>query len=395
MPTQQANANSTPAPGTGSGGGLRGAAGQIAGMLSDDFTITDTGHDGGEDRGTQHQTQRREPREGQRQAASQHDENEPVHRGEEVEEIDDEGNVRYRENAGESDEHDEGEELGHEHDDDDPEGQQEPKTGELKDDTEVTIAVGGDKTEKVTFGELKKGYLRQADYTRKTQALTTERTEFQKTREDVNAERTSLTASIEAVGRFVKELIPQEPTAAEWENLRQRDPNGYAAAREEWRTFKERLQGVEVAFRNVQHGQTAEQQRVIRELASKEKAKLEEVLPEWTDPRVKKRDVADIFEAAKKLGFTDDDVKNTVDHRLMLLCLKAAKYDRLMAAKKSLKTDKRGKSAPTGDAPRSKVLEPGSKGNMPTRKTAVTNARDNHHKSQNVRSGAALIEKLL
>lgn len=405
MPTQQANANSTPAPGTGQGSGLRGAASSIAGMLSDDFTIADTGHEGGGDSGTQHQNQRREPREGQRQSASQHDDNEPVHRGEEVEEIDDEGNIRYRPNSeAEGDEGDEGDESDDDHEGDDPEGQHEPKEGKLDDNTEVIIATGGDKTEKVTFGELKKGYLRQADYTRKTQALTTERGEFQKTRDEVNAERTSLTQSIEAVGRFVKELIPQEPSAAEWEALRQRDPQGYVTAREDWRAFKERLQGVESAFRTVQQGQTAEQQRTIREMASKEKTKLEDALPEWKDARVKKADIAAIYEAAKSLGFTDADVNNTVDHRLMLLCLKAAKYDRLMNAKKSLKTTNRGKGTQPVEqsdegAPvpkqRTKVLEPGSRGQMPTRKSGVSNARDNHHKAQNVRSAAGLLEKLL
>src|SRR5579863_289733 len=204
MPTQQANTSSTPDSGTGSGGGLRGAAGQIAGMLSDDFTIAGTGHDSGEDRGTQHQTQRREPREGQSEHRTQHDDNEPVTR--EVEELDDEGNVVFRQHA-EGDEGDEGEPG--EHDDDNPEGQQEPNDGKLKDDTKVAVPAGDGKTEEVTLGELKNGYLRLADYTRKTQSLAVERNDFQKTRDEVNAERTSVTASIEAVGRFVKELIPQ------------------------------------------------------------------------------------------------------------------------------------------------------------------------------------------
>ena len=389
MPTQQTPNNSTPA-GTGQGGGLRGAASAIAGMLSDDFTIADTGHDDGGRAAPQQRTQqqqRSESRDGHQQ--THHDDDEPIVRDDE--EIDDEGNVRFRE-ADDGQRHDDDGNLDGEGDEN-PEGQHEPKDGELKDDTKVTIALGDDKTEDVTLGELKKGYLRQADYTRKTQALTTERDTLTKDRTDIGAERASLTASIEAVGRFVKEIIPPEPTAAEWEILRQRDPNGYAAAREEWRSFKERLQGVEAAFRNAQQGQQAELQRTIRDTAEKEKAKLADALPEWKDARVKKRDIADIFEAAKKMGFSEDDVKNTVDHRLMLMCLKAAKYDRLMSAKKSLSKENRGRSSERGTP--TKVMEPGARGQMPTRKTAVVNARDNHHKSQSLRSGAALIERLL
>lgn len=387
MGTQQTGQNGTPSS-SGQGVGLRDAAGAIAGMLSDDFTIAGSGHDDNESRSTQQQTQRREPREGQHE--TQRSDDEPVTR-EDHEEIDDEGNVRFRE-ADDHEDHDGGDHEDHDGDDHEDEGN-EHKTGALKDDTKVTIPVGEGKTEEVTLGELKNGYLRQADYTRKTMAIASERETLVKDRTDIGAERASLTASIEAVGRFVKELIPQEPTAAEWENLRVANPAGYAAAREEWRSFKEKLQSVEAAFRTAQQGQNAELQRTIRDTATKEKAKLEDALPEWKDARVKKRDIADIFEAAKGLGFTEDDVKNTVDHRLMLMCLKAAKYDRLMSAKKSLSKENRGRnsaSAPT------KVMEPGTRPqNLPNRKTAVVNARDAHHKTQSVRSGAALIERLL
>lgn len=388
MPIQQAPAASTPAPTGTQGVSLRGAASSIASMLSDNFTIGDNGgDDGGDDAGRQQQTQRREPTQTQ-QRQTEHSDDEPIVR--EEEEIDDEGNIRFRD----AEHNDDPDNVDHNNDEnDDPEGQNTAKPGELKDDMKVTIPVGDGKTEEVTFGDLKKGYLRQADYTRKTQALATERETIGKDRTDLSAERASLTASIEAVGRFVKELIPQEPTAAQWEELRRADPAAYAASREEWRSFKERLQGVEVAFQKAQQDSNTELQRTIRDTATREKGKLDDALPEWKDSRVKKRDIADMFESAKKLGFTDADVQNTVDSRLMLLLNKAMKYDRMMAAKDKLKTQ-RGKSE---SEPGSKIrqMPAGSGQQIPSRKSGVSDARDAHRKSQSVRSGAALIEKLL
>jgi hypothetical protein len=381
MPVDQANASSTPSSGTGTGG-LRGAANAIAGMLSDDFTITSEDGNSDAERRETPRNARQQSREDDRREPSRRDDDEPVHR-EEAEEIDEDGNVRFREADHDADELDED---GHDADRDDDQDRSNSK--ELKDDSKIAVPTGDGKTEEVTLGELKKGYLRESDYTKKTQALSLERTDLQKIRTDVDSERTSLKASIEAVGAFVKELIPQEPTAAQWEELRIADPARYAASREEWRSFKERLAGIGNALKTVQDGQKAEMERTMSETLKSERVKLAEAMPEWKDERVKKRDVADMVETAKAIGFTAEDVNNTVDHRLLVLLKKAAKYDRLMSAKSKL-SEQRGRSEPT------KVMAPGAKSQTPTRARATDDARKAHQKSQSIRSGAALLEKLL
>lgn len=386
MPTNGTNQGSTPAPGTGQGGSLHSAAGAIAGMLSDDFTIVDNSQASNPAQRT-HQDQRR-----QAAPADQHQnqgDDEPIRREvEEVEYVDDNGNVQFRKPN--SDDASNGDEL----DDDgaavdEPDDSQHEPTGDLKDDAKVTIALGDGKTETTTLGELKKGYLRTADYTRKTQALAAERTEVQTHRSEVSAEREMLKQSVETVMRFVKELVPQEPTAEQWEALRVANPAQYAADKEAWRSFREQLSAVEGAHRATVEGNKAEMQRALNEAVRAERQKLNDALPEWSDPRVKKADIASIKKAAVALGFSEAEVDATVDHRLMVMALKAAKYDRLMEAKKSLQS----KRAAAPEAKRS--MEAGSPRSMPTRRTAVEQARTQHGKSQSIASGAALIEKLL
>lgn len=384
MPTNGTNQGSTPAPGTGQGGSLHSAASSIAGMLSDDFTIVDNSQASNPAQRTQ-QDQRR-----QAAPADQHQnqgDDEPIRREvEEIEEIDEDGNVRFRKPN--SDEAANADENIDEPTDEPNDSQHEP-TGDLKDEAKVTISLGDGKTEVTTLGELKKGYLRTADYTRKTQALAAERTEVQTHRNDVAAEREMLKQSVETVMRFAKELIPQEPTAAQWEELRIANPAQYAADREAWRSFRERLAQVEGTHRATLEGQKAEVARTLNDTVRVERQKLNEALPEWSDPRVRKADIASIKKAAVALGFSEAEVEATVDHRLMVMALKAAKYDRLMEAKKGLQS----KRAAAPEAKRS--MDAGSPRSMPTRRTAVEQARNDHVKTQNIRSAASLIEKLL
>lgn len=385
MPNQSTPQNSTPEPGTGHGGSLGGAAGAIASMLSDNFTIS--GNSQGDDRRPQQQPQRREAAPEDRQTTPQGDD-EPIHR--EIEEVDDEGRVRFR-TANEQDEpHERDEGGGDEHDDDDPDGrQQEPTTGELKDDVKIAVPTGEGKTETLTLGELKKGYLRESDYTRKTQALSAEKTQTKQFRDEVSVERDMLKNSIETTMRFVQTLMPKEPTPQEWESLRMADPTQYVSQREAWRSFKEQLQSVEGAHRQTTEGQKAEQRRALTELAVAEKQKLHDAIPEWKDKRVKDADVKAIMETVKALGFSEDDVHNTVDHRLLLLAHKATLYDRLMNARKTLNSKRTA-------APETKRTMPsGSSGPLPTRKTGASDALNNHRKTQSLASGAAAISRLL
>lgn len=386
MPINGTNQGSTPAPGTGQGGSLHGAAGAIAGMLSDDFTIVDNSQASNPVQRTQ-QDQRRQSAPADQQQNQGDDE--PIRREvEEVEYVDDDGNVQFRkpnsDDASNADEREDDDRTG-----DEPNDSQHEPTGDLKDEAKVTISLGDGKTETTTLGELKKGYLRTADYTRKTQALAAERTEVQTHRTNVAAEREMLKQSVETVMRFAKELIPQEPTPQQWEELRLANPAQYAADKEAWRSFRERLSQVEGAHRATVEGGKAEAQRVLNDMVRDERQKLNEALPEWSDPRVRRADIASIKKAAAALGFSEAEVEATVDHRLMVMALKAAKYDRLMDAKKSLQS----KRAQAPEAKRS--MDAGSRGTMPTRRTAVEQARNQHGKSQSIASGAALIEKLL
>lgn len=139
--------------------------------------------------------------------------------------------------------------------------------GDEEADADPTFEVDG---ETLTLQQLKDGHLRQADYTRKTQALAAERKTFEA---ESTARREDYTQRLAVVEQLVTNLQPAEP---DWETLRKENPAEYAAQREEQRERKELLAAVQ-----------AEKQRIADEQAAAwtkaESEKLPDLIPEWRD----------------------------------------------------------------------------------------------------------------
>lgn len=92
---------------------------------------------------------------------------------------------------------------------------------------EEEVIIDG-KPEKVTKAELVKGYQRQADYTRKTQAVAEER-------KALEADRTKLDESIKAIGEIESEinaLVMGDTNSINWDELRDTDPSEYLRMKE-------------------------------------------------------------------------------------------------------------------------------------------------------------------
>jgi hypothetical protein len=84
------------------------------------------------------------------------------------------------------------------------------------------------------------------------------------------------------------------------------------------------------------------------------------------------------------VGFAEEELQQTYDHRAVLALYKAMRYDELMAKK------------PTPNAPNSpKPVSPGSPNTAKTRKTSdLTRAKQRLGKSGSVRDAASLFEQL-
>ena len=183
----------------------------------------------------------------------------------------------------------------------------------------------GEGFDEVPETELVNGYLRQRNFTLKTQALAEEKRTFQSERDAVTGERreyaTSLTKLREAIESFTKE--------PDWKSLKDTmEPAEFASAYTDWEINQKELGKLKEEEQRAHEAAQGDLVERHKELLTAEREKLVAAVPEWSDPKVGQQDRADMLEYALSLGYNEQDVSSIVDHRAMLLLRKAMLFDR-------------------------------------------------------------------
>ena len=226
-----------------------------------------------------------------------------------------------------------------------------------EEDLKYTIKVDGEEIE-VGIDELKNGYQRQADYTRKSQALAEQRKET----EQIQSERQRLEQERQMYANGLQMLQEQQSAKlnefsnVDWETLKTEDPYAYMIKKDEFRDAQEKVQNVAQQQQYVQKEQMQQQQTAKAEFVRAEYARLVEALPEWEDKdsTIKK----DIREYATTVGFRPEEIDQLADHRSVLVIKKAMEFDKLTkkvapkkkAVKKVPKVQKSGRGNSKEDA---------------------------------------------
>lgn len=219
------------------------------------------------------------------------------------------------------------------------------------DDQRITLEIDGKPVE-ITLDELKKGYSREADYTRKTQALAETRKAVEVEIQQTRAEREQYAGTLQKLEAALLEFAPAEPN---WEQLRKENPGEFAA---QWAEKQQRdldLAAVQAERQKLEIQQSAEREAEFQAYLDGQKNALIEAIPEWRDSEKAGTEKKALMDYAKGLGFSDEDLGSVYDHRLILLLRKSAKYDEL-----TTKGAEITKVAP-------KVLKPGSRDANPNR----------------------------
>ncbi len=153
-------------------------------------------------------------------------------------------------------------------------------------------------------------------------------------------------------------LIDQDVKAIDWNKLREDDPAEYAAKKQEVADRREAVnklkQEAGSSWQQSAETTSAERQEQMRQFVEAERAKLLDKRPEWRDESKAKAEKAQLADYLLKEGFTQQDIANAADHRLILLGLKAMLYDQgqakvSTAKKKVVKAPKTMKPGPKTD----------------------------------------------
>jgi hypothetical protein len=235
----------------------------------------------------------------------------------------------------------------------------------------------------VTDEEAGKGYMRTADYTRKTMAHAVEVKKFNdEIMPSLRAERAQLATQLGQLSEALTAMTPAEPN---WNELRKSDPVEFAAEWASWQQHKDRIAQVEKAHKVALDKVADDQRGHLTQHLESERAQLLEAVPAWKNAEVAKKEKADIFAFAQKEGFDVNDLKEVYDHKVLKVLRKAWLYDKAQSALPKAKAKI--------DAVR--VATPGAAGSKKPKATELVKAKQRLAKSGKQQDATAAFELLL
>jgi hypothetical protein len=243
-----------------------------------------------------------------------------------------------------------------------------------------SVKVDGKEIE-VTLDELQKGYSRTQDYTRKTQQIA-------EARKTVEAETAAIRAEREQYAQLLGALQQQLESAGEqpvdWDRLYAEDPIEWVRQRELARDKQERSAAIQSEQQRLSHLTAQQQAEEMKSKLVQEQELLISAVPEWKDPQKAKAEKALLVEFGRKIGFSEDELKNVYDHRAVIALRKAALYDQMVSKRKDIKPV-------VNNGPR--PVKPSAAGRVST-STESTRAKQRLAKTGRVDDAAKAIELL-
>ncbi len=206
---------------------------------------------------------------------------------------------------------------------------------EVEEEPEVyAVKVDGEELE-VSLDELVNGYSRQSDYTRKTQELASQRDEMTQLQQQWASEISQAQAErqqyIDALGHFVQNSMAglEQFSNVNWEQLRETDPIAFVTKKEEYRDAQESVRQAQAQQQIEAEKQQQEVARMRQLAVQEEHAKLVAAVPEWNEPEKRNQMASELSTYAVEQGFSKEELKQLIDHRSLIVLMKAQKYDAL------------------------------------------------------------------
>lgn len=230
---------------------------------------------------------------------------------------------------GEDESDDEDDDTGEEGAEDGEEGAEDEETDALL-EREVEVTVDGDPV-KVPLKEALEGYVRTETFHRRMNQLDEAKKIVRRAATDAVQNYEFSMNLAKQMEEYMKTVIPAEP---DWDKEFAADP---AKARELQRYYEKAN-----AFKAQMKTQMDEANKKMAEsnhtqlqtFAEEEGQKFEAAnRKQWTDPKKKVKDLASMRKTGLSMGFTEEELTQVYDSRMLQILLKASKYDRMMAAK--------------------------------------------------------------
>jgi len=251
---------------------------------------------------------------------------------------------RKDDDSDESDDEDEtpdGDDDGDESPDDEPDDEEEAALLSR----EVEVTVDGEPA-KVTIKEALEGYVRTQTFHQRMNQLDEAKKIVRRAAGDaVQNYEYSMTIA-KQMEEHMKALIPPEPN---WDDEFKKDP---VHAREMQRYY-EKANSFKAAIKTQMDDAAKKMNESninqMAAFAEEEAAKFDSAnRKHWTDPKRKAKDLQSMRKTALSTGFSEEELSQVYDSRMLMVLLKASKYDRMMAAKPKPVVRHQAKPIPPG-----------------------------------------------
>ena len=189
---------------------------------------------------------------------------------------------------------------------------------------ELTFEVGG---ETLSAEELKLGYLRQSDYTQKTQSLAESRKAAEAQIEETTA---TMSALLSAAGADLSRF-----QGVDWERAAVENPEQYKQAKASFEQTRSTYEFIKAQSDQYQEQQQQQADTAQKEAATESLTVLKTNIPNWSNDLY-----YSIGEYAQKdLGVSSEEFNQVADHRIITALYKAMQFDqaKTVAAKKKIK----------------------------------------------------------
>jgi hypothetical protein len=234
----------------------------------------------------------------------------------------------------------------------DPQEAAEPQAAE--EDPTVTVRIDG-KDVDVPLSELKNGYQRQADYTRKTMEAAEQRKAAEAMQAQAQQERQAYVQNLQRL-QAQDEAALQQQQNTDWQALLESDPVEYLKQQRIASERQARLSQVYAEQQRIAAITQAEQAQARSAYLAQQQDELLAKLPDWRDSAKAQAEKVALRDYLLEAGYDQETVSTITDAKAVLLARKAMLYDQMVgkasaAAKKVATLPQKVERPGRGDNP--------------------------------------------
>ena len=186
----------------------------------------------------------------------------------------------------------------------------------------VFNAIIDGESHKVPVSELVKSYQLQGHVNNKSIALENDRKGFHATCDQAYGELTTRLQGLNQLIQLNEQTLLAEYNGIDWDSLRMTEPGEWAALQQQFNQRALQIQQVkDLAGQESQRltqEQQQQQQKSLQDRAAGELQKMMADNPTWSDQAVMAKDIGEVGAFLRnQYGFTDQEIADNIDHRLM------------------------------------------------------------------------------